>query len=61
MCENCQKQILKAVGKMIHLMEEQMIPHALSAVHTGRNIFNILGDGQSQFSACSSADCEKVR
>ncbi|XP_026207627.1 polycystin-1-like [Anabas testudineus] len=54
-CENCQKQILKAVGKMIHLMEEQMIPHALSAVHTGRNIFNILGSTLAAVSEAVSA------
>lgn len=42
---------MKAVGKMIHLMEEQMIPGAVSAVHTGRNILDILGAERSQFSA----------
>ncbi|XP_030255555.1 polycystin-1 [Sparus aurata] len=42
-CENCQEKVLEAVGKMIHLMEEQMSPGVVSAVETGRNILNIIG------------------
>ncbi|KAI4797837.1 hypothetical protein KUCAC02_024818 [Chaenocephalus aceratus] len=40
-CEKCQEKVLEAVGKMIHVMEEQMSPGVLSAVETGRNILNI--------------------
>ncbi|XP_070847293.1 polycystin-1 [Chaetodon trifascialis] len=42
-CENCQKKVLEAVGKMIHVMEEEMSSGVLSAVETGRNILNIIG------------------
>ena len=42
-CEKCQEKVLEAVGKMIHVMEEQMSPGVLSAVETGRNILNIIG------------------
>uniref|UniRef100_A0A3Q3IQE5 Polycystic kidney disease 1b n=1 Tax=Monopterus albus TaxID=43700 RepID=A0A3Q3IQE5_MONAL len=41
-CESCQEKVLKAVGKMIRVMEEEMIPGVLSAVDTGRNILNII-------------------
>lgn len=33
------------MGKMIDVMEEEMGPHVLSAVETGRNILNIIGAG----------------
>uniref|UniRef100_A0A671Y792 Polycystic kidney disease 1b n=1 Tax=Sparus aurata TaxID=8175 RepID=A0A671Y792_SPAAU len=46
-CENCQEKVLEAVGKMIHLMEEQMSPGVVSAVETGRNILNIIGAAYS--------------
>ncbi|XP_032358090.1 polycystin-1 [Etheostoma spectabile] len=42
-CEKCQQKVLEAVGKMIHVMEEQMSLGVLSAVETGKNILNILG------------------
>ncbi|XP_040924301.1 polycystin-1 [Betta splendens] len=42
-CENCHKQLLRAVGEMIGLMEDQLIPGASAAVRTGGNILNILG------------------
>ncbi|XP_037611724.1 polycystin-1 [Sebastes umbrosus] len=42
-CEKCQEEVLEAVGKMIHVLEEQMSPGVLSAVETGRNILNIIG------------------
>lgn len=45
-CENCQEKVLEAVGKMIHVMEEQMSPGVQAAVETGRNILNIIGAGQ---------------
>ncbi|KAF1374215.1 hypothetical protein PFLUV_G00247310 [Perca fluviatilis] len=42
-CEKCQEKVLEAVGKMIHVMEEQMSLGVLSAVETGKNILNIIG------------------
>ncbi|KAK9530722.1 hypothetical protein VZT92_012210 [Zoarces viviparus] len=42
-CEKCQQKVLEAVGKMIHVMEEQMSPGVWSALETGRNILNIIG------------------
>ena len=45
-CERCQEKVLEAVGKMIHVMEEQMGPGVLSAVETGRKILKIIGTGQ---------------
>lgn len=42
-CGNCQKRVLEAVGKMIHVMEEQLGPGVLSAAETGMNILNIIG------------------
>ncbi|KAK2820940.1 hypothetical protein Q5P01_023899 [Channa striata] len=42
--ENCQKLILKAVGKMINVMEGQKISGVFSATDTGRNILNIIGN-----------------
>ncbi|XP_068614855.1 polycystin-1-like [Brachionichthys hirsutus] len=43
LCEHCQDKVLETVGKMIHVMEEQLSPGALLAVETGRNILNIIG------------------
>lgn len=42
-CGNCQKQVLEAVGKMVHVMEHQTVPGVVSAIGTGRNILNIIG------------------
>ncbi|KAK2885110.1 hypothetical protein Q8A73_021584 [Channa argus] len=54
-CKNCQKEILKAVGKMINVMEGHMIPGILSATDTGRNIFNIIGNTLAAVSEAVSA------
>ncbi|KAG8008965.1 Polycystin-1, partial [Nibea albiflora] len=42
-CEKCQEKVLETVGRMIHVMEEQMSPGVQAAVETGRNILNIIG------------------
>uniref|UniRef100_A0A3P8TXN5 Polycystic kidney disease 1b n=1 Tax=Amphiprion percula TaxID=161767 RepID=A0A3P8TXN5_AMPPE len=41
-CERCHEKVLEAVGKMIHVIEEQMSPAVLPAVDTGRNILNVI-------------------
>ncbi|TKS90159.1 Polycystin-1 [Collichthys lucidus] len=54
-CENCQQRVLEAVGKMIHVMEEQMSPGVQAAVETGRNILNIIGSTLAAVSESVSA------
>ncbi|KAE8284545.1 Polycystin-1 [Larimichthys crocea] len=54
-CENCQEKVLEAVGKMIHVMEEQMSPGVQAAVETGRNILNIIGSTLAAVSESVSA------
>ncbi|XP_044035256.1 polycystin-1 isoform X2 [Siniperca chuatsi] len=54
-CENCQEKVLEAVGKMIHIMKEQMSPGVLSAVEIGRNILNIIGSTLAAVSESVSA------
>ncbi|XP_029311858.1 polycystin-1 [Cottoperca gobio] len=51
--EKCQEKVLEAVGKMIHVMDEQMSSGVLSAVEAGRNILNIIG-------STLAAVCESV-
>ncbi|KAM4623628.1 polycystin-1 [Polymixia lowei] len=48
-CEGCQEKVLEAVGKMIHVMEEQTSSGVgvASAVDTGRNILNVIGAGSA--------------
>ncbi|XP_027144915.1 polycystin-1 [Larimichthys crocea] len=53
--ENCQEKVLEAVGKMIHVMEEQMSPGVQAAVETGRNILNIIGSTLAAVSESVSA------
>ncbi|XP_041671972.1 polycystin-1 [Cheilinus undulatus] len=43
-CRNCQEKVLKAVQKMIHVIQEHMNPGVLSAVEMGRNILAIIGN-----------------
>lgn len=43
LCESCQRKVLEAVGKMIHVLEEQMSPGVSSAVEAARNLFSIIG------------------
>nr|XP_046233896.1 polycystin-1 [Scatophagus argus] len=54
-CENCHEKVLEVVGKMIHVLEEQMSPGVLSAVETGRNILNIIGNTLAAMSESISA------
>ncbi|XP_034415177.1 polycystin-1 [Cyclopterus lumpus] len=54
-CEKCQQKVLEAVGKMIHVMEEQMSPGVLSALETGRDILNIIGSTLAAVSQSASA------
>ncbi|XP_068439233.1 polycystin-1 [Clinocottus analis] len=54
-CEKCQQKVLEAVGKMIHVMEEQMHPGVLSALETGRDILNIIGSTLAAVSESASA------
>ncbi|XP_067432834.1 polycystin-1 [Thunnus thynnus] len=42
-CDGCQEKILEAVGKMIHVMDEQMSLGVLSAFDMGKNILNVIG------------------
>ncbi|XP_008289301.1 polycystin-1 [Stegastes partitus] len=52
-CESCQEKVLEAVGKMIHVIEEQMSPAVLPAVDTGRNILNVIGSTLAAVSSSS--------
>ncbi|XP_039991901.1 polycystin-1 [Xiphias gladius] len=54
-CIGCQEKVLEAVGKMIHVMEEQMSPGVLSALETGRNILNVIGSTLAAVSESASA------
>ncbi|KAM6951025.1 polycystin-1 [Aplochiton taeniatus] len=42
-CEGCQETILEAVGKMIHVLEEQTGLGDSRGVDTGRNILQVIG------------------
>ncbi|XP_056152724.1 polycystin-1 [Lampris incognitus] len=42
-CEGCQERVVEAVGKMIHVMEEQTSAGIVPAADTGRNILNVIG------------------
>lgn len=42
-CGTCQEKVIEAVGKMIHVMEEENGPGILSAVETGKSILAIIG------------------
>ncbi|XP_049915502.1 polycystin-1 isoform X2 [Epinephelus moara] len=55
LCEKCQEKVLEAVGKMIHVMEEQMSPGVLSVVETGQNILNIIGSTLAAVSESASS------
>ncbi|XP_054860443.1 polycystin-1 isoform X2 [Amphiprion ocellaris] len=54
-CERCHEKVLEAVGKMIHVIEEQMSPAVLPAVDTGRNILNVIGSTLAAVSESVSA------
>ncbi|XP_047466063.1 polycystin-1 [Mugil cephalus] len=43
-CESCWEKVLESVRKMIHVIEEQTSPAVLPAVHTGRNILDVIGN-----------------
>lgn len=44
--ETSQKKVLETVGKIIHVIEKETDSAVLSAADTGRNILNVIGDGQ---------------
>ncbi|XP_058477572.1 polycystin-1 isoform X2 [Solea solea] len=54
-CWDCQKKVLESVGKMIHVLEEQMSPGVSIALETGRNILNIIGSTLAAVSESTSA------
>ncbi|XP_028331530.1 polycystin-1 [Gouania willdenowi] len=54
-CEGCQEKLLQSVGRMIHVLKEQMTPAVLPAVDTGKNILNIIGSALAAVSESVSA------
>ncbi|KAL6094663.1 uncharacterized protein ACO6RY_16023 [Pungitius sinensis] len=54
-CEKSQRKVLEAVGKMIHVMEEQKSPGVFSALEAGRNILSVIGGTLAAVSQSASA------
>ncbi|XP_062299163.1 polycystin-1 [Scomber scombrus] len=54
-CDGCQEKVLEAVGKMIHVMEEQMSLGVFSSFDTGKNILNVIGSTLAAVSESASA------
>ncbi|KAM9837407.1 polycystin-1 [Aulostomus maculatus] len=54
-CDGCREKVLEAVGKMIHVMEEQMIPGVLTTLDTGRNILTVIGSSLAAVSESVSS------
>uniref|UniRef100_A0AAQ4PFT7 Polycystic kidney disease 1b n=2 Tax=Gasterosteus aculeatus aculeatus TaxID=481459 RepID=A0AAQ4PFT7_GASAC len=53
--EKSHQKVMESVGKMIHVMEEQMSPGVFSALETGRNILNVIGSTLAAVSQSVSA------
>lgn len=45
-CGKSQEKVMEAVGKMIHVMEEETGPGIVSTVETGKSVLAIIGADQ---------------